>query len=394
MKIIKKSIEKDSSGFVVLLPDHLEDLWHLYHIISKGDRVRASTIRKIEKNTNTGRVTERRRFNMTIAVEKVDFDTQGATIRLSGKNVSENEYVKLGQQHTWDSIHLKRLDDACDLSKSAEVGAIILDEGLAYVCLLTDHLTITKQKIEVTIPKKTYTATSHDKATIKFFEAVLASIEKNYDFNVIKCLIIASPGFVKDKFSDWLFRFAAQKEEHKHLMAHKSKFLLVHSNTGHREALTEVLQDPTVLQKLQNTKAAQEVKALEVFFNTLNINPDKAFYGFQDCVIANEHKAIDVLMITDELFRSAKIKERMQYVKLCEKVQENGGTVLIFSIAHVSGQQLQKLSGVCAILRFPVTIENDDIDESSTTDTESEESEDDELNKELEAKLEINDDLF
>lgn len=407
MRIIKKELDKDSSGYIKLLPDHgVEDLWHLYHVISKGDRVRAFTFRKVEINTNSGRITERKRFDLTIAVERVDFDTEGCVIRLSGKNVSNSEYVKMGAHHTldiepsrelsiskknWDSIHLKRLEDSTDLSKSAEVGAVIMEEGLAFVCLITENLTVTKQKIEITIPKKRYTATSHDKATLKFFETVLTSIEKNFDFSVIKCLIIASPGFIKDQFTDWVFKFAAQKDEHKFLNSHKNKFLMVHSNTGQREALNEVLQDSVVLQKLSNTKAAQEVKALEVFYNTLNTSPDKAFYGYQDVVISNEQKAVETLLITDELFRSAKVKERMMYVKLTEKVQENGGTVLIFSSAHVSGQQLQKLSGIAAILRFPVTIEHDDDDETSTTDTEDDEEEE-ELGESLSTKLEMRDD--
>jgi protein pelota len=69
---------------------------------------------------------------------------------------------------------------------------------------------------------------------------------------------------------------------------------------------------------------------------------------------AHEQLAIDSLLITDELFRNSDVKTRKNYVKLVESVRENGGQVYIFSSMHVSGQQLQQVSGVAAILRYPL----------------------------------------
>lgn len=46
MKIVKKEIlTKNSSGYVKLIPEHTEDLWHLYNIIAEGDFVGATTVR-------------------------------------------------------------------------------------------------------------------------------------------------------------------------------------------------------------------------------------------------------------------------------------------------------------------------------------------------------------
>ena len=36
------------------------------------------------------------------------------------------------------------------------------------------------------------------------------------------------------------------------------------------------------------------------------------------------------------------------------KVREFGGTAKIFSSMHVSGEQLEQFTGLCAILRFPM----------------------------------------
>ena len=58
--------------------------------------------------------------------------------------------------------------------------------------------------------------------------------------------------------------------------------------------------------------------------------------------------------MTDELFRASTPPVRRKYIELVEGVRSNGGTVYIFSALHVSGQQLNQVSGVAAILRYPL----------------------------------------
>jgi protein pelota len=106
--------------------------------------------------------------------------------------------------------------------------------------------------------------------------------------------------------------------------------------------------------QLADTKMAKEVDILSKFMRMMDTNPDQAQYGYLHVFMANEQGAVDSLLVTDELFRSSDIATRKQYVNLVEQVRENGGKVYIFSSLHVSGTQLQKVSGVAAILRFPM----------------------------------------
>lgn len=46
--------------------------------------------------------------------------------------------------------------------------------------------------------------------------------------------------------------------------------------------------------------------------------------------------------------------QRKRWVALTEEVHKAGGTSIIFSGAHVAGEQLTQLTGVAAILRFPL----------------------------------------
>ena len=45
----------------------------------------------------------------------------------------------------------------------------------------------------------------------------------------------------------------------------------------------EILQDPSLAVRLQDTKASAEVKALDDFYHMLQHDPNRAFYG---CVVA------------------------------------------------------------------------------------------------------------
>jgi len=64
--------------------------------------------------------------------------------------------------------------------------------------------------------------------------------------------------------------------------------------------------------------------------------------------------AIATLLISDNLFRSPQAEDRKRYVELVEGVRDGGGKALIFSTMHVSGERLQQLGGLAAILRFPL----------------------------------------
>lgn len=74
-----------------------EDIWHAYNLIVPGDQVRCTTVRKVQNESATGSSTSSRvRTVLTIAVETIDFDTQAGVLRLKGRNIVENPYVKVG----------------------------------------------------------------------------------------------------------------------------------------------------------------------------------------------------------------------------------------------------------------------------------------------------------
>ena len=378
MKIIKRNISaKDGSGSIMLRPDTPEDLWHAYNLIQKGDAVRCTTVRKVVTESSTGSTkSSKKRLMLTVQVKKVEFDPESLELRLSGTVQSENEFARMGAHHTltlelnqnfgiekdcWDQIFLDRLVEAANPEQQAEIAAIVMHSGLAHVCLVTGALTITKARIDINIPRKRTGSSQNAKAITKFFEAVYQAILRHVDFKKVKVVLLGSPGFVKDDFFKYLQEEAVRRDD-RPIIENKKKFVLCKASNGHKHALEEVFSNPAIMARMDDTKVAKETEVLNKFMRMMDTDPDRAYYGYAHVAKAHEQLAIDSLLVTDGLFRSSNIKTRREYVQLVESVRENGGKVFIFSSMHVSGQQLGQVSGVAAILRYPLP-DLDDLEE-------------------------------
>lgn len=377
MRLLGKHFDKDGCGHVTLIPEDAEDMWHAYNLIQPNDLLKSSTVRKVTSESSTGSTSSQRVHTvLKVAVESVDYDVASGALHVKGRNTEENPHVKMGAYHTldlelnrkftlqkqcWDSMFIERVENACDPTLKADVAAVVMQEGLAHVCLITANMTLVRAKIDVNIPKKRKgNSAQHDKSVSRFYENVAQALLRHVDFDIVKCVLIASPGFVREQFYDFLLQLAL-KDGNKTLIDNKPKFLLVHSSSGFKHSLKEVLADPLVMNKLSDTKAAGEVRALENFFELLQTEPDRAFYGKDHVERACQAQAIDTLLVSDKILRPADLAERKRIVSLVERVKESGATVRLFSSLHVSGEQLDQLGGLAAMLRFPMPeIEEED----------------------------------
>ncbi|RHY12227.1 hypothetical protein DYB35_008784 [Aphanomyces astaci] len=303
MKLLKKNIsEKDGTGSVSLRAEEPEDMWHVFNLIHKGDTLKTTTVRKVVKEGATGSTSSQRmRMSLALEIDKIDFDPAKCLLRIKGVNVEENPHVRVQlnkdftlKKNCWDLMSIERIETACNVAKQADVAAIVMQTGLAHLCLITGHMTVIRAKIESSIPRKRPGNTSHAKGVERFYDNIVQKVKV----------------------------------------------------------------------QLEDTKAAGDVKCLDTFFEMLHTDQDRAYYGYNHVVRANDQNAVETLLIADSLFRSQDVQTRRKYVTLVEKVRENGGVVRVFSSLHVSGEKLGQLSGVAAILRMPLPDLDDEGDAS------------------------------
>ena len=331
----------------------------------------------MQSESSSGSVqTSRVRTTLCIKVAKVGFDPQSSELHASGPVIEENQYVRLGSYHTldlelhrnfqlakreWDSVAMQRIEDACDIAKTADVGAVVLQDGLANICLIKEHMTVVQQRIEVSIPRKGI-GSGHEKGIQKFLTTVNEAVLRHFDFDKLRVIIFASPGFMADTLRDFVLAKATDSDNRTILRA-KPKIVIIHSSSGHVHALNEVLKSPEVVSKLSNTKFARETIALDRFYKTLGEDETKAYYGPKHVQEVVAKGGVGTLLISDSLFRSQDVAERKKYVALVETVQASAGEVLVFSSLHESGRLLDQLTGIAFISNFPVVLDDSDDDD-------------------------------
>ncbi len=192
-----------------------------------------------------------------------------------------------------------------------------------------------------------------DKAVSKFFEQILQALLRHVDFGTVRCLLVAGPGFTKDALVSFL-NAEAQRRELRPLLEARSKIVTAHASSGYKHALQEALAEPSVAARVKDTRASAEVAALDAFFEMMSSDSSRAFYGPGHVRAAHELGAVQTLLLSDGLFRTAAPAERKAWVELVESVRAGGGTAHVFSAAHVSGEQLNQARAPLrrCVLRF------------------------------------------
>ena len=392
MKLVKSHIDRRRGvGDVSLIPQEPEDMWHLFNLIRNGDVLRAPAVRKVTEKAATGSTnTKTVRTTFSIRVKGVDFDPGAGQLHVAGVICAANPYASLGSHHTldlelarqltlskgdiesddtgggWDSVALEMLREATDDRAKAETFAVVMGEGLANICIITEFQTVIKQKVESNVPKKRqgHGADAHDKGMDKFFETVLQTLLRQVDLPGLQAevriappLLLGSPGFVAQAFHKYIMASAVRSGDKMLNTYARDSTIVVHTSSGHVHSLNEALKAPAVLTKLKDTKFAKDSRLMEKFFDLIMQDDGRAWYGPKEVQKAVDKGAVGrgggVLLISNKLFRSQDVATRKKWVALVERVKSvEGGEVRVLSSSHESGKRLESLGDIGAILTF------------------------------------------
>jgi protein pelota len=180
-----------------------------------------------------------------------------------------------------------------------------MEEGISNLFLVAKNVTYLKSKIEHNLPKKKTRAVVHDKyskAQEAFFTKILAAMLKHINIDVVKSIIIASPGYTKNEFWEYLSR-EFESNKYPEFKNRKEMFILEHSTSGFKHSLKELLINKDIQGKISQSSAISEAKVLEEFYDMLRKNPDRAAYGKAWVMKAIADKAVHTLLITDKVLR-------------------------------------------------------------------------------------------
>ncbi len=343
MRVVEENLKKSSRGVegeIKLIPESLDDLWHLRYIIEPGDVVFSLTKRVSESGDKIRSDKEMVTVRLGVEVEKIEFHKFANRLRISGKivgGVEDSGYhtlnIGVGKELSiikkWKKEQLDRLESAVKASNQPEIAIVTLEEGDAVIGVLRQW-----GVEEVASIRKSYGKESSQR--VEFFSEILSAL-KNIDF---KYLVVAGPGFTKEDF----IRFLKEKDPE---IAKKCVTADV-SSIGVR-GFVEVLRRGVVNRIARDLRLAEEAEYLEELMERI-AKGEKVAYGLEEVKKACEYGAIEVLLVADEFLREE--REKWDIDSLLEMVESSGGKVIIISTEFEPGKRLMAIGGIAALLRF------------------------------------------
>jgi protein pelota len=355
VKITEKNLNQ---GYIKVIPDSQDDLWHLYNVVYKGDEVYAYTSRAIKTDTEYSRpkTAERVQTFMGIIVENVNWDKFLGKLRIHGLICHAPNIIPPGAHHTlsvalnqpltivkkeWPKHLLDRLTRATETEKPILILAID-DEGFA--------IAETKQYgVEIKVEERTKLPGKHEAekrttATKTYLNRALNSLHQLWATNLAP-IVIVGVGFVKTDFA----RFLADEspEMQKSLIDIKSV------NNGGTAGIYEALRSGVLLKAASQLRVVEETETIEEIMKRLGKSENTVAYGLTEVENSVNLGAAEKLIITDSLLRDATDEQRLCLEKLMHETEHKNGTITVISTEHEAGTKLTALGNIAALLRFP-----------------------------------------
>jgi protein pelota len=346
MRIVRKDLKH---GEIKLVPETLDDLWHLRHLIEKGDLVTALTWRreKAEADKIRPERLEKKPVMLSIRVESVEFHKFANVLRVLGKieaGPDVGEYHSLGVEpgftltlaKSWQPEDLERLREAIRASRRPRVLLVALDDESAELGLVRHYGLENVGTIHCLRVGKRYV--SKEPGLQKFFHELAAAMGNIIEREGVRAAIVAGPGFAKDEFHKFL------RESYPELA---SKVRRDDVSAGGRAGLYEIVRRGLVEQVSREDRLSFETSLVEQLMAKI-AKGGLATYGNEGVMRAALHGAVEKLLVADDLLR----RDRAKLDDVLKQVRRTRGEVVVISTEHDAGKQLLSLGGLAALLRF------------------------------------------
>ncbi|MEM3730469.1 MAG: mRNA surveillance protein pelota [Candidatus Bathyarchaeia archaeon] len=355
MKILEVNLKK---GFVKVVPENFDDLWHLYNIIGKDDKVYAYTSREIRPSEEYLRPKrgERVQVFLGVKVEEVVWDKLLGRLRIHGTICEAPEIVPAGAHHTlnvalnnpltivkgeWAKHQIERLERASKTSEKSLIIVAIDDESYA-IATTTQYGVEIKAEENIKLPGKLETE-KRDAAIKEYFKKALESLRQIWK-NTPSPIAIIGVGFIKNDFAKFLENEA--KEIAKSVIDVKSV------NNGGVAGIYEALRSGVLSKAMQTQRIFEETRVIEEILKGLGKGETNVVYGLEEVEKAAQIGAVEKLVLADAILRKASDENRRHLEDLMKSVEQKGGSLMVVSTEHEAGAKLMALGGVAAILRF------------------------------------------
>ncbi|TFG32560.1 mRNA surveillance protein pelota [Candidatus Thorarchaeota archaeon] len=360
LKIVKRALKE---GLIVLKIEILDDLWHLYNSVGAGDIVVSRTTRRVRVGDEDSRKQEsvRKPMILKLRVEDVSFHSFSNRVRIKGQILEgPADLISIGSYHTinielgdtlsiikehWPKYILDRLNDATKDQLSPISLLVTIEDGTAELFLAADYGIKEVVRVRTSISRKRGDQKSYDNTIKEFFDDVTLAIKSQLEQGRIGLIVIAGPGFTKDHF-----------REHLSSVGIKGLPPIVAENTNSIgvPGAKEILFRGVIGKVITELKVETETRLVEELVEHISKDNGLGAYGDAEVSKAVQFGAVEELLITDKKLREGSDDERRRMDSLIRNTEATRGSFHIVSTEHPTGEQLHRLGGIAAILRFRI----------------------------------------
>jgi protein pelota len=342
-----KLLHQDANNNEIkLMPETIDDMWHLSNLIDERDLIFATTFRRKEDKADKLRPEriEKVRMRLGIRVQKVEFHESEDLLRILG--VIESGPQDVGEHHTlmvsagdditiikpeWKAQHFDRIKRAIASSEKPNLFFVAIEDTDAVIAAvreygLKEYATITRSP-----QGKMYDTKPNE---VEYIDDVVGKLSMVLHGEP---LIILGPGFTKEA----LARRVKEK------IPQATSVTVISTGQAGMAGISEMMKKGIGGKVLDTTRVAMETKLMEQLFS--EIGKDGMFaYGEPQVRAAIEAGAVNVLLVLDTKVRSKSIDQ------LVRMVENTKGEFHIISSMHEAGRRLESLGGVAALLRYKI----------------------------------------
>ncbi|SFG33721.1 protein pelota [Halopelagius inordinatus] len=352
MRISSRGRGEEGRERITLVPENVDDLWHLSHVLESGDSVSGDTTRRIQRNEENLRDTggEREHLFLTIEVDDVEFARFANRLRVGGEIVSCSREDQLGHHHTLnveehDEItvekhfkpdQLDRIEEAKEAAENPDVAIATVEEGEAHIHTVAQY---------GTEERFSYTAPTGKGEYARPRSELFAELGQALGRMDVDAVILAGPGFTKQDARDYI------KENHADVA---EKMTVVDTAGVGDRGVHEVLKRGAVDEVQTQTRISREADLIDDLTEGISTG-EKVAYGIDQVTEAAEFGAVETLLVVDERLREERQGEGdwdVDVNEVIQNVERQGGEVTVFSGEFDPGRQLSNLGGIAALLRY------------------------------------------
>lgn len=341
-------------GLIEIVPESIDDLWHLSHIVETGDYVSTLTTRRIQDNDSGKTRADRgvkKTFFLGIRVEKISFHKYTGMLRFTGIIESGPEdLIPLGSHHTinvqtnnsikirknWNKWSLDRLEQAVQQSKRPTEIIVAIEDNTTDLGIIKQYGIDYIGPIMGDISGKRNIAKDRQEKINQYYEEITKTINQ---YDKVNKLIIIGPGFTKNGYYNYL-------EEKYPELAKKS--ILESTGSGGHTGIQEVLKNGLIETLSQDAKIAKEISQVNRLLEQIGKSSNMVTYGIKQVETAANMGAVEKMLVLDNLVREKTTQNIMN------TAENMGGSVEIISSEHDAGKQLEALGSIASFLRYPI----------------------------------------